>query len=87
MNCDECGCEVTEDNQPAEFEGTCLCRECLEAIAWIKGWSKGEEKIRYPCPLCGEPMADFSTMDEVFFRCEECGRSVVDRNIGIKIVI
>lgn len=83
INCDECGV----DEAVAEYEGMNLCRGCLEAIGWIKGWSKGEDKPRNPCPLCGEPMADFNTMDELFFQCEECGKTIVDRNIGIKIVL
>ena len=83
IKCEECRVE----DAMIEFEGRNLCRGCLEAIGWIKGWSKGEDKVRHPCPLCGEPMADFSTMDEMFFHCEDCDKTVVDRNNGIKIVL
>jgi tRNA(Ile2) C34 agmatinyltransferase TiaS len=32
-----------------------------------------------PCPKCGCPMADYSTPDEISFRCEECGASYSER--------
>ena len=83
IKCEECDVEYAV----VDYEGRNLCMGCLEATGWIKGWSKGEERVRHPCPLCGEPMADFSTMDEMFFHCEYCNKNVVDRNNGIKIVL
>ena len=83
IKCEAC---CVEDAM-VEFKNVNLCMGCLEATGWIKGWSKGEEGVRHPCPICGEPMADFSTMDEMFFHCEECDKNVVDRNNGIKIVL
>ncbi|MCK5012968.1 MAG: hypothetical protein KAS66_04045 [Candidatus Omnitrophica bacterium] len=75
------------ENNVVEFKNINLCRGRLYGTGWIKDKSRGEDKVRHPCPLCGEPMADFSTMDEMFFHCEYCNKNVVDRNSGVKIVL
>jgi len=85
--CEECSDEATKENWVAEFEGRNLCRGCLEAIAWIRGFSRGEDTPNNPCPICGAPMADYSTLDELFFHCEDCDKAFVDRSKGIELPI
>jgi len=85
--CDNCREEGTEENPVVPFEGRDLCKCCITAIGWIRGVSTGEDEPNPPCPYCGTPMADYSTPDELYFKCEDCGKSFSDKTRGIKLPI
>lgn len=84
-SCDNCRERGTEEKPVVPFEDRLLCKGCITAIEWMREIPTGEDEENPPCPYCGTPMADFSTFDELYFKCEDCGKSFSDKTRGITI--